>query len=115
MTRETVLVGLATATAGEIEEEGGVEVWTGSVEVVIVGWLLGGSMACLVGGGSLREESRVESGSGVWPGAKRTPVDSTDRNRTHTERGQEDKRSFYFPWSRGSKCNHNKHTVTVQC
>lgn len=82
--RETVLGGLATAIGAEEEEEEdeeeedeeeeGVELLLDSMEG------LGGSRACLGGGGG----SCWESGAGRGSGAKRTPADSTED--THTDR-----------------------------
>lgn len=75
--RETVLGGLATATAAdeeleeeeEAEDEGGVGLLLGSAEGVVRNF--GGSRACLGGGASC-----CESCSGRGSGAKRTPADS---------------------------------------
>ena len=76
---ETVLGGLATGTAAEEEEEeeddeeeDGVGLLVESVEGAVRN--VGGSRACLGGGGSC-----WESFAGRGSGAKRTPADSTER------------------------------------
>ena len=100
--RDTVLGGLATATATaeddeeeeEEEEEDEDEKEAGGAAVRLEGsegrgglCFLGGSRACLPGGGSLRESrvaSRSLAGLEAGMGAKRTPADSEARTHTHT-------------------------------
>lgn len=86
---ETVLGGLATGTAAEEEEEeeddeeeDGVELLVESVEGAVRD--VGGSRACLGGGGSC-----WKSFAGRGSGAKRTPADSREGEHTckHLRRG----------------------------